>query len=63
MYINITCKNTQLVLRTLLHGLPRSSKITVTRNSILYRQSVIIKLAHSPAVLVHLLLKQNALEE
>lgn len=50
-------------LRTLLHWLPRSSKITVTGNSILYRQPVIIKLAHYPAVLVHLLLKQNALEE
>lgn len=35
----------------------------MTRNSIIYRQSVIIKLAHAPVVRVHLLLKQNVSEE
>ena len=35
----------------------------MTRNSILYRQPVITELAHSPAVLVHLLLKRNVSED
>lgn len=48
---------------TLLHWLPRSSKIAVTGNSILHRQSVITELALCPVLFVHLLLEQNASKE
>lgn len=44
MYINIPCKRHTAALHALLYGLPRISKITVTRNSI--ARSVIMKLAH-----------------
>lgn len=62
MCVNISCRNTQLLLHTLLHWLPRI-KITVTRNRILYRRPVIIKLALVPANSVHLLQKRIDLEE
>lgn len=63
MYINIPCKKTQPLSTPMRHSFPRISKITVTRNSILYRRPVIKKPAHFPTVFKHLLLSQNDMVE